>query len=139
MSLEYCASGVGAASAAHLFALNEGEALEMRVGAGGEDGEPAQAGNAGGPEPAQGVLSLPASSLVNGYLVLSYVRAKPNPGAGYIIESSADLAVWESTEGLIEERVSDLDATVERVDAVYLVPTDQAPQRFLRLRVVPVQ
>lgn len=54
------------------------------------------------------------------------------------MDDSVDLESWESTEGLIEERVVEVEPGTEQVEAVYLVPVDQAPQRFLRLRVLPL-
>ena len=128
VSLLYCPSG-GAAlgNGAERVALGEGEG-------GGRE----LAGYSRAREFEPSLAPLPAATWADGHLVLSYLRAKPNPGWVYVIESSADLEVWEPTDGQIEERVSEVDATAERVEAVYLVPMDQAPQRFLRLRVVPL-
>ncbi len=138
VSLDYCGSGGGGSrGVAPLWASVGDEAWDISAGAQGEGAVAEQKGQPSALDVWPHVSPLPASTLTDGYLVLSYLRAKPNPGCAYVIESSADLEVWESTEGLIEERVTELDATAERVDAVYLVPTDQVPQRFLRLRVVP--
>ena len=75
-------------------------------------------------------------TVVDGHLVLEYLRPAADLGLDYAIEVSEDLVVWTPLEGQIQETTMAVDALTEKVQVRYLAPMTKAPMRYFRLRVL---
>ena len=75
-------------------------------------------------------------TVVDGHLVLEYLRPAAVLGVDYVIEASEDLVVWTSLQGQIQETTMRVDALTEKVQAGCLAPMTEAPMRYFRLRVL---
>ena len=80
---------------------------------------------------------LPAMTLENGFLQISYPRWKDAADLGYVVEVSDDLQNWYSGTSYTQPvSVTPIDTAREQAVERDLVPASSAPRRFLRVRIV---
>ena len=78
---------------------------------------------------------LPAVSITNGYLQISYQRWRDAPDLAYVVEVSDDLLVWSSAADHVQLlAVTPLDASRERVLQRDAIPVTPGRNRFIRVR-----
>ena len=80
---------------------------------------------------------LPSTICQNGFLQITYLRYTDASDLTYVVEVSGDLHQWNSGSGYTQQvSVTPIDASRQQVVERDLIPTTNAIQRFIRVRVV---
>ena len=80
---------------------------------------------------------LPSAICQNGFLQISYPRYTDASDLTYVVEVSGNLHQWNSGPGYTQQvSVTPIDASRQQVLERDLIPTTNAIQRFIRVRIV---